>query len=71
MIEPAFEIRHADGSAQRIWPDGRVEGFGPSPVIINRIPAIVNAAIAGERVRQERAASRAMRKVSDPIASAR
>jgi hypothetical protein len=34
----AFEVRAADGHWYRIWSDGRTEGFGDAPIIINRIP---------------------------------
>ena len=62
---PAIEIRHADGTVQRIWSDGRIEGFAGKPVIFNRIPAQINAAVARERDRQGKLSSKAIRGVFD------
>jgi prepilin-type processing-associated H-X9-DG protein len=40
----AFEVHARDGRAYLIFADGHVEGFGESPIVINRIPALVRAA---------------------------
>lgn len=42
---PAFEVYTRDGQAFRVFANGRVEGFGADPVIINRIPPLVNVAV--------------------------
>lgn len=37
---PAFEVRGPDNH-YKIWADGRIEGFGKSTMIINRIPVLM------------------------------
>lgn len=49
---PAFEVLARDGATFRIWADGRVEGFPPNAVIINRIPALLGAEVQNYRTRQ-------------------
>jgi len=46
--KPAFEVR-ADGRVFKIWADGHVTGFGGAAIIINRIPVLLNQAIAKAR----------------------
>lgn len=43
---PAFEVLTPSGQTYRIWSNGRVEGFGDKAIIINRIPAEINRAVA-------------------------
>ncbi len=60
--KPAFEVRGLDGSAYRIWADGRIDGFGPNPgIIINRIPTLINSAVHEERLVAEKRARSAAR----------
>ena len=47
----AFEVRTPEGGVYRIWADGRVEGFGRAPAIINRIPALAAEAVAEAQCR--------------------
>lgn len=35
---PVFEIHENDGKTYKIFADGRTEGFGNDPMIVNRIP---------------------------------
>lgn len=62
---PAFEVRSTDGTVQRIWIDGRVEGFDPFATIINRIPAAISQALSAERQFQDHVRSLADRKATD------
>ena len=55
-VAPAFEIRLLDGSWLRIYASGRVKGIGHD-AIINRIPALLSAAVAAAVV-DERATAR-------------
>ena len=50
--KPVFEFITHDGNAYRIWADGRIEGFPPEGIVINRIPLLANerAAAAMQRV---------------------
>ena len=41
---PAFEVIHGI-HIYRIWADGRIEGFPPGSVAINRIPQVVAEAV--------------------------
>jgi hypothetical protein len=44
---PAFEARLLDGSWLRVFASGRVEGV-QHDIVINRIPAMINQALAQE-----------------------
>lgn len=43
-VGPAFELHRPDGSAIKIWANGRVDGVPAGTTIINRIGRIVTAA---------------------------
>ena len=42
--KPAFEVVYGTHRYQ-IWADGRIDGFPPRSVVVNRIPEIVAEAI--------------------------
>jgi hypothetical protein len=41
-----FEVRTPDGHWYRIWPDGRVAGFGAECIVINRFNSRIADALA-------------------------
>jgi hypothetical protein len=36
MREPIFEVHSPDGDVFRIWADGRIDGFPPGSMVLNR-----------------------------------
>lgn len=51
--KPAFEVRPYGGEPFLIWADGRIEGFPPGVIVINRIPQLMaDHAISFQRAKQ-------------------
>lgn len=44
MDKPAFEVVYGAHRYQ-IWADGRIEGFPPRSMVVNRIPEVVAEAV--------------------------
>jgi hypothetical protein len=39
-----FQVTAKDGKVYRIWANGKIEGFGQEPVVVNRIPLTISDA---------------------------
>lgn len=50
LEKPAFEARLADGTWLRVYANGTLEG-AKHDIIINRIPVMINQAVAESRIR--------------------
>lgn len=42
----AFEVRTPAGGSFKVYASGRIDGFGEDCIVVNRIPSIVNVAVA-------------------------